>query len=67
VGWPYLLSLVSVALGKAVVDGWARDARRLMLLGVGRRMGEVWGALVGCRTSNEGDCFGRGALPWFDV
>ena len=59
--------MVSVDVGKVVVDGWAREARRLMLLDVGRRMGEVWGALVGCRASNEGDCFGRGASPWFDV
>ena len=27
----FLLSTVSVAVGKTLVDGWAREARRLML------------------------------------
>jgi hypothetical protein len=28
-------------------------------------MEKVWVALVGCRTSNEGDCSSGGAVPWF--
>ena len=63
----FVLSMVSVDVGKVVVDGWAREACRLMLLDVGRRMGEVWGALVWCGPSYEDDCFRRGVLPWFDV
>ena len=42
----FSLAMVSVAVGKAVVDGWTREPRRMMPLDVGRRMGEVWSALV---------------------
>ena len=49
----FALLMVSEAVGKAVVDGWARATHPLMPLDVGRRMGEVWSALVGCRLSNE--------------
>jgi hypothetical protein len=59
----FSLSLVSVAVRKAVVDGWAWEARQLMLLGVGKWVQKVWGWLVWCGPSNEGYCSGRGVSP----
>jgi hypothetical protein len=37
----FSLSLMPVAVGKAKVDGWAREARRAMPLDVGKMMQKV--------------------------
>jgi hypothetical protein len=49
------------------MGGWAWEEGLTMLLDVGRRMEKVWGWLVWCGPRNEGDCFGRGVLPWLDA
>ena len=42
----FLVLLMSVALGKAAVYGWANRHVGVMTLGDGKRMSKVWGELV---------------------